>query len=119
LLVTSLRLWAAAWQDPEAGDPDWRGGFTAVGIDFCAVPAFDSLFEIVASSPLRPLDVRCPHCMQVGRDEARFLQLLSLLQRDRVEEAVAILAEWLPPAALRLALLPAEGLGPRPWVWAA
>ena len=59
-------------------------------------------------SAKRPLDVRCPCCAQLGKDEAWLLQLASLLQRERLEGAAAILGEWLPPATLPMALLPAK-----------
>jgi hypothetical protein len=39
----------------------------------------------------------------LGADEARLLQLFSLLQREMNDPAVAILADWLPPSAVRLA----------------
>jgi hypothetical protein len=82
----------------------------AAGIEDEGAPAFDILFRIVLQSAKRPLDVRCPCCAHLGKDEAWLLQLASLLQRERLEEAAAVLGEWLPPSALRMALLPAKAL---------
>jgi hypothetical protein len=108
LVVASLRLWALPFKYPRESHPDWRAGFCAAGIEDEGAPAFDILFRIVLQSAKRPLDVRCPCCAQLGKDEAWLLQLASLLQRERLEEAAGVLAEWLPPAALRMAMLPAK-----------
>lgn len=108
LVVASIRLWALPVKYPEESHPDWRAGFCAAGIEDEGAPAFDILFQIVLRSAKRPLDVRCPCCAQLGKDEAWLLQLASLLQRERLEGAAAILGEWLPPATLPMALLPAK-----------
>ncbi len=109
LLVASLRLFALAHCDPDGG-PDWRGGLAASGAGRCAVPAFDALFGIVAAAAKRPLDVRCRHCPHLSRDEGRLLQTIGLLQHGRMFAARDVLSDWLPPAAVRLAILPAKGL---------
>ncbi len=108
-VVSSLRLWVLPHRDPTGIHPDWRGGFVAAGIDDVGVPAFDGLFQIVAAAARRSLDVRCLRCARLGEDEGFLLQLLSLLQRERAVAANAILGDWLPPAAARMALLPARG----------
>jgi hypothetical protein len=109
LAVATIRLWALPFKDPETSHPDWRAGLSAAGIEDEGVPAFDILFRIVIQASLRPLDVRCPRCARLGQDEAWLLQLVSLLQRDRLGEAAAVLEEWIPPAARRMAMLPAKG----------
>jgi hypothetical protein len=108
-VISSLRLWVLPHRDPTGVHPDWRGGFVAAGIDDFGAPAFDGLFQIVAATARRSLDVRCLRCARLGEDEGFLLQLLSLLQRERTEAASAILRDWLPSAAARLALLPAQG----------
>ena len=108
-VVSALRLWALPHRDPGGSHPDWRGGFFAAGIDDEGMTAFDVLLRIAATAAKRPLDVRCLRCPRLGEDEAWLLQLVSLLQRRRRGEAAAILGEWLPPAAQRMALMPAEG----------
>jgi len=110
LMMISLRLFALTWRDPSGGYPDWRGGFRAARIDKCAGPAFAALFHIVGGAALRPLDVRCTHCCLLGGDEAWLLQLVSVLQAKRKAEAAAILGGWLPPAAVRTTMLPAQDL---------
>lgn len=108
-VVSSLRLWVLPHRDPTGIHPDWRGGFVAAGIDDVGAPAFDQLFRIVAAAACRSLDVRCLRCARLGEDEGFLLQLMSLLQRERIAAASAILADWLPSAAARMALLPARG----------
>jgi hypothetical protein len=107
-VVVSLRLWVLQHCDPTGVHRDWRDGFTAAGIDDAGRDAFDALFKIVAATALRRLDVRCPRCIALGEDEGRLLQLLSLLQRGR-QGAAAILSDWMPTAAGRVALIAAEG----------
>jgi hypothetical protein len=108
-ILTLLRLWAAPHRTPRERHPDWRQGFAAAGIGEDGAAAFDTVFRIVVSAARRPLDVRCRHCTRLGTDEAWLLQLVMVLQRARRLEAVAILAEWLPPAAARVAMMPALG----------
>jgi len=57
----------------------------------------------------RPLDVRCARCPHLGEDEAWMLQLVSALQHGRCAEAELVLNLWMPPAAARMAMLPAAG----------
>jgi hypothetical protein len=97
-VVTVLRLWA----DP-VPLADWRSAFRAAGIAPGGAPAFGSLMWVVAGAARRALDVRERRCRGLGRDEGMLLRLISLLQHDRAVEAASVLAEWLPPAAVRLA----------------
>jgi hypothetical protein len=108
-VVTALRLWAAPHRAPTRSHADWRDGFVAAGIEETGAAAFDTLFRIVVASARRPLDVRCQRCAHLGADEAGLLQLVMLLQRARRIEAATILADWLPPAAARMAMTPAFG----------
>jgi hypothetical protein len=100
--VTVLRLWAAGAADatwPES----WPSAFRAAGIAQGGAPAFGSLMRVVAGAARRPLDVRSRPCRGLGRDEGLLLRLISLLQRARRAEASVVLADVLPPAAVRLA----------------
>jgi hypothetical protein len=108
LVVASLRLWAAPYRDPDGTHADWRDGLAAAGVVEHAAPAFDALLQAIVASTRRSLDVRCKHCPHLGADEAWLLQLVSLLQRHRVTPAMAILADWLPATAARIALAPAQ-----------
>jgi hypothetical protein len=102
-VVTVLRLWAAGFGGA-ARFVDWASAFHAVGIEQGGAPAFGSLMRVVASAARRPLDVRPRQCRGLGRDEGLLLRLVSLVQHDRLVEASALLADWLPRAAVRLAV---------------
>ena len=108
-VVSSLRLWVLPHRDPTGIHPDWRRGFVAAGIEETGAPDFDRLFTTIATAARRSLDVRCLRCARLGADEGLLLQLLSLLQRDRVAAASPIIADWLLLAAARMALPPARG----------
>lgn len=110
LLVATLRLFALPWQEPGGEHPDWRTGLRAGALPFWTATMFGSFFRVVVAATRRPLDVRCLHCLQLGYDEGRLLQVVSLLQHRRREEAQAVLESWLPPTACRFALPSAEGL---------
>jgi len=109
-LLSALRLWIAALVDPQGGHADWREGMAAAGIEPQGVPAFDGFWRIVSAAPLRELDLRCPTCPRLGEDEAWFLQAVQLLQARCYDRALAILADWLPSAAWRQAILPLRAL---------
>jgi hypothetical protein len=110
LVVASLRLYAMPFRDPSRDHPDWRAGFVAAGIGPIAVPAFGALFRIVSRTNLYPLDIGCPHCRDLRRDEAKLLRLIALHHHGRQPEAATILREWLPSSAARMAAMPALGL---------
>jgi hypothetical protein len=82
----------------------------SAGLDENALRAFECLFGIVAAAPRRSVEIFCPCRQTLGRDEGRLLQLISLLQRARHSEGEAILDDWLPPAAGRMAIGPALDL---------
>jgi len=110
LVMTTLRLWAMPHRDPDRKHPDWREGLQAAGLGTDGVEAFDLLLRMVVCTTLRPLDVRCPGCPGVGLDEGLFLQTLLCLQQHREASAAALLADWMPPAAVRLAMPHARAL---------
>ena len=102
-VLSAARHWVAPHRDPNGSHDDWRGIFRAAGIEEHGAPSFHALFNLLGIAARTPLDVRCVRCARLGEDEAWLLQLISLLQRDRVIEAVAILEHWLPRAAARIA----------------
>jgi hypothetical protein len=109
LLTVALRLFAAEWSRVPT-EHNWREGFASAGLARFGLPAFERLFRTVASAPRRPLDVRCMHCAELGADEGLFLQLIAHLQRRRFGEARDILAAWIPPASIRIAMPAAREL---------
>lgn len=110
LLTATLRLFVLPWRGGDGPHPDWRGGCVAAGIDDTGIAAFGTLFGIVATVHLRPLDIREPTCPFLGSDEGCLLQLVSLIQHERAGDAQRILAAWIPPAAVRMAMPRARDL---------
>lgn len=101
------RLWVSDYlrqNDDLPGRPSWRSGFAAADLDERTVAEFDQLFQAFAAGATRQIEFRCPNCPRLSPDEQRYLEALSLLQRRRRPAAEAILADWLAPAARRVAL---------------
>lgn len=114
LPVGLLRLWIAAALEPEAGFADWRAGAKAAGLRPAGVAGFEGFWRVVAATPCAPgrapLDLRCPCDGRLGADEGWFLQALRALQAGEEAAAASILAGWMPPAGVRLALSPLTAL---------
>lgn len=91
-----VRLWVVHYRNPEMVPVDWREGFAHMHIDAASEEGFDQLFRLIATSATRNLDIRCKRCGHLGEDEGWLLQLVGLLQGDRLAEAAAILGGWLP-----------------------
>ena len=109
-IVVAMRLWAAHLRGGPGGYSDWREGFRIAGLEDHGIPAFEAFTRILRIAATRALDVRLLGCAGLGQDEAWFLQHLGALQFDQRVEAQAILEDWMPPSAARLALEPAQGL---------
>lgn len=103
-VVVSLRSWHASAHDPGHVLHHWRAGFAAAGCEDSGATAFDALCRSVAAGARRPLDVRRMRCLRLGRDEAVMLHLVGCTQRNRLDQAEALLGAWVAAAAARLAL---------------
>jgi hypothetical protein len=110
LLTMSFRLFAEMWFVPSAATPDWRGGLLAAGLPLSSPNAAERLFTIMIVAYRRSLEIHCPHHTTLSRDEGRLLQIVGLAQRGCLEAASALLGEWLPAAAQRLAAVEVHGL---------
>lgn len=100
----AVRFWAARYRDPSVDGNRWLVGFAAADISDEGATAFNALMLIVATSTSRPLDIRCPTCLELGNDEASLLQMLGQLQRGCLTGAEFTLSGWMPAAAIRTAL---------------
>jgi hypothetical protein len=109
-IVVALRLWAASLRGGPGCRGDWREGFRIARLEQHGIPAFETFTRILRIAATRALDVRLLGCGGLGQDEAWFLQHLGALQFDQRIEARAILEDWMPPGAARMALEPAQGL---------
>lgn len=110
LLVVALRLWTAHRLEPEAGHPDWRDGFLAADLCGVGIACFQSFLGILETAAQRPITLGRPRDGILADDEARLLCVIRCLQCERGHDATALLADWLPPAAARVALDYACGL---------
>lgn len=110
LLVVALRLWTARRLEPGAGHSDWRDGFLAAAVCGVGVACFQSFISILEAAATRPILLGRPHCEDLTEDEARLLSAVGCLQRERGHDAALLLADWLPPAAVRIATDYACGL---------
>ncbi|MFN4283323.1 MAG: hypothetical protein ACK4NA_11845 [Alphaproteobacteria bacterium] len=110
LLVVALRLWTARRIEPNAGHADWRDGFLAAALCSVGVACFQSFISILEAAATRPIMMGRPRCDGLTEDEARLLCAIGCLQRERAHDAALLLADWLPPAAVRIATDYACGL---------
>ncbi|HEU0070553.1 MAG TPA: hypothetical protein VFS04_04595 [Alphaproteobacteria bacterium] len=104
LMVVALRLWTAHRLEPDAGHPDWRDGFLAADLCGVGVACFQSFLGILETAAKRPVTLGRPRDRMLTDDEARLLCVIRSLQSERGHDATALLADWLPPAAARIAL---------------
>jgi hypothetical protein len=110
LLVTALRLFWAEAHDSKPFPSDWSKGLEAAFGSKAGADAFAALCAIVAATSYRPLHIHGPQCFCIGADEVRLLRLVGLLQRHQIIPAAEELDAMLPPAAVQLALGPAQAL---------
>ena len=101
LLLQAIRIWVSCARENRCGGPELMEHLAAHG----AANAGASLHAILYNSSVaatRPIDVRCRRCPNLSPDEARLLHAVACGQRRSAARAAELLAEWLPPAAVRL-----------------
>jgi len=107
-VVGALRAWVAPLRAPGGTHPDWREIFALAEVAGPGATAFDGMMSVVARSARRLLDVRCCRCPSLGEDEVALLALVGALQAGDAPGALAVLADWLPPASVMPALQGAQ-----------
>jgi hypothetical protein len=105
-VVCSARLWVAHYRGIEGAALDLERGFTAAGVADEGLAALCRFFDTVAAAAARGLDIRCVRCAHLGDDEAVLLQAVSHLQQGCEARAMRLLEDWMPAAALRVAMAP-------------
>lgn len=110
LLVLSFRLWALPHAVPDQAHPEWRAGLRAAGLEGEAQLLFDPLLDTLFSSTQRVIEVHRAMCLGISQDESEFLRCIAMYQNARDEDARQILADWIPPASMRLATCLAASL---------
>jgi hypothetical protein len=104
LLTMALRLWLES-HSAQIHDPDeWSNGLAIAGLRQTEIDAFDTLASAAIGGARGRFHLHQPWCPGLGRDEARLLQALALLQHGRRASAEMALTGWLTRAAIRLVL---------------
>ncbi len=106
LLTATVRLYARSRRG-ETDGLDWHEGLLTAGVRPCGIVAFGILLDAILSASQAALDIRCPCCSALGKDEGKLLQAIALLQQRRFGEAHAILGRWLAPLEQGAMLSPA------------
>lgn len=106
LLAASMRLYTRS-RGGETDGLDWYESLLAAGVRPCGVVAFGILLEGILSSSASALDIRCPCCSDLGKDEGDLLQAIALLQRQRFGDAHAMLGRWFTPLEQSAMISPA------------
>ncbi|WP_119421443.1 hypothetical protein [Desertibaculum subflavum] len=107
--IWATRIWVAAVKRHESPSPMLDQAFAAAGAA-PALPHLHGLLRTLATAASRQIDIRCPNCTSVSPDEAALIQLIDAFQRGAFGEAAMLLSDWLPPAAVRLAIDQASAL---------
>lgn len=103
-VIVLARLWAAKRIEPDQNHPDWRDGFLAAGVNVAGAASFDSFLNIIETAAVRRIELGCPQHAQMMEDEADLLCAIALVQHRREAEAALVLADWLPPTTLCIAM---------------
>jgi hypothetical protein len=109
LLLRGIRLWVDRFKRRECGLWDLNRHFVAHGLGE-ATPSLHGILFNSSVATTRPLDVRCARCPSLSPDEARLLHAVACLQAGDEPTAQTVLANWLPPAAVRLTIEAVRGL---------
>ena len=107
-VLCAVRLWVARFRNSvengEWASHDLERGFAAAGVADEGLAGLCRFFDVVVAAVQKPLDMRCVKCPALGEDEGQLLQAVSLFQHGQADGAAVVLRDWLPAAALRLAL---------------
>lgn len=108
-LLWAMRQWVAAAKSKEDPYATLHRGFRLAGIEE-GYGALDKLLVVIAASATTSIEVRCPNCAGISIDEEIFIGMIAALQRSDWATSRELLGNWLAPAGIRLAQIPAEQL---------
>ncbi|HVI86973.1 MAG TPA: hypothetical protein VM659_01665 [Dongiaceae bacterium] len=103
LLVWGMRHWVTALKSGQDFAAMTGDGFAQFGLAD-AGQSLDDLFQMIAVSAARQIDIRCVKCQRVSPDEQLLLDCLAAAQDGDLPLGYAGLLEILPPAAARHAM---------------
>ena len=76
-------------------------GFGLIGAEDAVLPFVDAM-ELIAAAHRRPLTIHCVTCRQLGDDEISLNAVLFSFQARQFDIGAGLLADFLPPSAVRL-----------------
>jgi hypothetical protein len=100
LLVWGMRQWVSALKNGHDFAALTGDGFAQFSLGD-AGQSLDDLFQVVAVSARRQIDIRCVKCRFASEDEILLIDCLGAAQDGHFSLAYAGLLEILPPAATR------------------
>jgi len=103
LLVWGMRHWVTALKSGQDFTAMTGDGFAQFDLA-AAGQSLDDLFQMLAVSAARQIDIRCVKCQRVSPDEQSLLDCLAAAQDGHLPLGYAGLLEILPPAAARHAM---------------
>ncbi len=98
--IWGMRSWVMALKSRQSFADISGDGFAQFGLG-AAGQSLDEVFQVIAVSASRPIDIRCIKCRQVSEDEVLLLETAAAAQAGHLHLAYAGLAELLPAAAVR------------------
>ena len=111
VLLVAIRWWVADIKEGNDPHPRLRRGMEIAGAPDAAY-SVDHFMRVLARTARRQIDVFCPHCPRLSRDEQCLLHAASLLQTNEAPRAEAALrADMLTGEGAEFAVGPLEGLG--------
>jgi hypothetical protein len=111
ILLIAIRWWVTSIRQQEDPIPRLCQALENAGAAGAAFP-IDGLMTIVSRVVTRPVDIHCPRCPCLSRDEQHLLRAASLMQagdRDLAEKVLR--TSLLSAQGAEFALGPLEGLG--------
>ena len=108
-LLWAIRLWVKSQKRKGDANATLYEGFRLAGLEEGYL-IIDEMLTVVGTATTRSIDVRCPPCPGISRDEHTFIGLIAALQQPDVPAGARLLGCWLAPSNVRLALIPAMRL---------
>ncbi len=111
VLLLAVRWWVADRRKGEDPLPRLCEALGTAGAHDAAF-SIDRLMEVIARSAVRPIEIHCPRCPGLSRDECQLLHAAALVQAGNAEQAEQALRNCLlSVAGAECAIGPLEGVG--------
>ncbi|WP_282605320.1 hypothetical protein [Pelagibius sp. Alg239-R121] len=101
IILQGTRRWVVCLHQEKEPFPVLQAHFAHYGVRDCS-ESLNAVLRNIAFAADRTVDVRGPACPNLSPDEADLLHAVAGFQRNDSTPAYDALANWLPPAAIRL-----------------